>query len=64
MEPTQITHYTKSMTTKNREDSSQTNKEVNSGQNFGDNNVPFHKNTMENGQGSDTHIRTRYGRIV
>ena len=54
----------KSMTINNKEDSSQTNKEVNKGQKVSDKNRPFHKNTEENSQGSDKHIRTRYGRMV
>ena len=40
MESTQITPYTK--TPKNREEYSQTNKEVNNGQKVSDNNMPFH----------------------
>ena len=53
----------KSMAT-NKEDSSQTNREVNNGQKVSGNNIPFHKNAEENSQGSDMHIRTRYGKIV
>ena len=52
------------MTTNNREDNSQTNREVNNGQKVSGNNMPFHKNAKENSQESDTHIRTRYGRKV
>ena len=48
----------------NREDNSQTNSEVNNGQKVSDNYMPFHKNAKENTEGSDAHIRTRYGRIV
>ena len=63
MEPTQITPYTKTLH-QITEDNSQTNREVNSGQKVSDNNIPFHKNTEENSEGSGAHIRIRYGRIV
>ena len=52
------------MKTNSREDSIQTNNEVNNGQKVSGNNMSLHKNTEENSQGSDPHIRTRYGRVV
>ena len=54
----------KSVTTNNGEDICQTNRELNSGQKVSVNKVPLHKNAEKNSQGSDTHIRTKYGRIV
>ena len=53
-----------SMTTNNGDDISQTNREVNNGQKVSVNSMPFNRNIEKNSQGSDTHIRTRYGRIV
>ena len=53
-----------SMSTNNRQNSSKTNREVNNRQKVRGNNMPFHKNGVENSQVSDTHMRTRYGRIV
>ena len=53
-----------SMTTNNRDDISQTKREVNNEQKVSVNIVPFNRNIEENRQGSDDHIRTRYGRIV
>ena len=52
------------ITPNNREDNSQTNREVNNGQKVSDNNISFHKNAKESSEGSDAHIRMRYGRIV
>ena len=54
----------RSMATNNRGDISQTNKEVNNGLKVSVNNMPCKKNTEENSQGNDAHIRTRYGRKV
>ena len=53
-----------SITTNNRDDISQTNREVNNGQKISINNMPFNRNVEKNSWGSDTHIRKRYGRIV
>ena len=54
----------KSMTTNNEDNISQTNREVNNGQKVSVNSMPFNRNAEENTEGSDAHIRTRYGRIV
>ena len=54
----------KSITKNNRDDISQTDREVNNGQKVSVNSVPFSRNIAENSQGSVAHIRTRYGRIV
>ena len=53
-----------SMTTNNRDDISQTNWEVNSGQKVSVHSMLFNRNVEESSEGSDAHIRTRYGRII
>ena len=52
------------ITPNKREDINQTKREVNNKQKVSDNNIPFHKNTKKNSEGSDVNIRIRYGRIV
>ena len=53
-----------SMTTNPRGNISQTNRMVNSGQKDSVNSMPLNRNVEEPSQESDTHTRTRYGRII
>ena len=54
----------KNLKTNNRDDISQTKRNVNNRQRVNGNSVPFIRNIEETSQGSYAHIRTRYGRIV
>ena len=52
------------MTTNNGDDISKMNMEVNNGLKVSVNSMPCNRNIEENSQGSDAHIKIRYGRIA